>query len=217
MMEPVAISEVHDDYETATMSTTSTSSRSSISSLDSQNDYTTPLELGLVMDALQTSLIEQKEEEHVIVKVEQAAVIEAQGDNDEEEGEEEHKMKSTDIKVIMDYEMNHGVIHTKQKRSTTTHSANLIVLDPINPKTVKVNTLTPREQEKADEPILNAIHHLFNNEFMKAKKLFELKSNADPLHALGLGSMVFLKALMVSKIMFFFGMIYTRELTAITK
>ncbi|KAG2235250.1 hypothetical protein INT48_004717, partial [Thamnidium elegans] len=186
---PAAILEVNDDYETATMSTSS-SSRSSISSLDSNQNHTTPLELGLVMDALQTSLMEQAEEE----EEENPLPIQKQETLTGEE-QDMSKIKDTDRKISMDYEMNHDLVQTKTKRSGTTYSANLIVMDPINPKTVKINTLTPREQENADEPLLSAIHHLFNNEFMKAKKIFESQASTDPLHALGLGSMVFLKAL----------------------
>lgn len=188
-MEPAAILEVNDDYETATMSTAS-SSRSSISSLDSNHSHTTPLELGLVMNALQTSLIEQEEEEEEELPIRKQETL--------TEEEDVSKIKDIDINIIMDYEINHDSVQTKTKRSVTTYSANLIVMDPINPKTIKINTLTPREQEDADEPLLSAIHHLFNNEFMKAKKIFELQASTDPLHALGLGSMVFLKALMVS-------------------
>lgn len=38
---------------------------------------------------------------------------------------------------------------------------------------------------------------MFNNRFMKAKRIFEQNAKRDPLYALGLGSMVFLKAIMV--------------------
>ncbi|CEP18575.1 hypothetical protein [Parasitella parasitica] len=79
-----------------------------------------------------------------------------------------------------------------------THSANLIALNKIDMKDIKANTLSPRQQEKEDEPVLRAIRHLFNNRFMKAKKLFEKKAETDPLHALGLGSMAFLKAIMTT-------------------
>ncbi|KAI8047397.1 uncharacterized protein B0P05DRAFT_481711 [Gilbertella persicaria] len=74
-----------------------------------------------------------------------------------------------------------------------THSANLIALNKIDLKNIKENTFSPRQQERADEPILRAIRHLFNNRFMKAKKLFEKQAETDPLYALGLGSMAFLK------------------------
>ncbi|KAG1452521.1 hypothetical protein G6F46_009403 [Rhizopus delemar] len=78
------------------------------------------------------------------------------------------------------------------------HSANLIALDKIDIKEIKANPLSPREQEKADEPILRAIRHLFNNRFMKAKRLFENQAEHDPLSALCLGSMAFLKAIMTT-------------------
>ncbi|KAG1180011.1 hypothetical protein G6F70_000860 [Rhizopus microsporus] len=78
------------------------------------------------------------------------------------------------------------------------HSANLIALNRINTKEIKANTLSPRDQEKADEPVLRAVRHLFNNRFMRAKKLFEQQAEHDPLSALGLGSMAFLKAVMTT-------------------
>lgn len=77
------------------------------------------------------------------------------------------------------------------------YSANLIALNKIDTKDIKANNLSPRQQERAgkrrcffytliiwnayfffylgklDEPVLRAIRHLFNNRFMKAKKLFE--------------------------------------------
>jgi hypothetical protein len=56
------------------------------------------------------------------------------------------------------------------------NSANLIELN-INPNDINVNDKTPRDQEKADEPVLRAIHHLFNNRFMKAKRLFEQQAS----------------------------------------
>ncbi|KAI8380334.1 hypothetical protein BD560DRAFT_324222 [Blakeslea trispora] len=74
-----------------------------------------------------------------------------------------------------------------------TYSANLIALNKIDLKNIKENALSPRQQERADEPILRAIRHLFNNRFMKAKRLFEKEAETDPLYALGLGSMAFLK------------------------
>ncbi|KAI9313894.1 hypothetical protein BX666DRAFT_1863708 [Dichotomocladium elegans] len=75
-------------------------------------------------------------------------------------------------------------------------TANVIVLNGLNLKDIKANVLSPREQEKADEPVLRAVRHLFNNRFMKAKRLFEQEAQRqvnDPLYALGLGSMAFLK------------------------
>ncbi|KAI8338365.1 hypothetical protein BC941DRAFT_512516 [Chlamydoabsidia padenii] len=77
-------------------------------------------------------------------------------------------------------------------------NANLISVNSIDLKQILPNSLTPRQQEKADEPILRAIRHLFNNRFMKAKALFDKYAQFEPLHALGLGSMAFLKAIMTS-------------------
>ncbi|KAI8983038.1 hypothetical protein BDB01DRAFT_792151 [Pilobolus umbonatus] len=79
-----------------------------------------------------------------------------------------------------------------------TYSANLIALNKTDMKEIKPNNLSPRQQEKADEPALRAIRHLFNNRFMRAKRLFEKKAEVDPLYALGLGSMAFLKAIMTT-------------------
>ncbi|KAF7721417.1 hypothetical protein EC973_004703 [Apophysomyces ossiformis] len=88
--------------------------------------------------------------------------------------------------------------HGEDLTEMENYSANLIALNTIDFKEVTPNTLSPREQERADEPVLRAIHHLFNNRFMKAKRLFETEAHRDPLHALGLGSMAFLKAVMTT-------------------
>ncbi|CAO3637754.1 unnamed protein product [Cunninghamella echinulata] len=72
-------------------------------------------------------------------------------------------------------------------------SANLIFIAKVNPKEVGANTLGPREQEKEDEPVLRGLRHLLNNRFMSAKTLFEQKADSDPLFALALSSMGFLK------------------------
>ncbi|KAI8092618.1 uncharacterized protein BX664DRAFT_91006 [Halteromyces radiatus] len=77
-------------------------------------------------------------------------------------------------------------------------SANLISVNSIDLKEMRPNNLSPRQQERADEPLLRAVRHLFNNRFMKAKALFEKYAQFEPLHALGLGSMAFLKAVMTS-------------------
>jgi hypothetical protein len=82
-------------------------------------------------------------------------------------------------------------------QKTSSFSANPIKTSKINAKNITANTLSPREQEAADEPVLRGIHHLFNNPFTQAKNLFEEKADTDPLYALGLGSMAFLIAAMV--------------------
>ncbi|KAJ2959478.1 hypothetical protein NQZ79_g5084 [Umbelopsis isabellina] len=48
----------------------------------------------------------------------------------------------------------------------------------------------------ADEPVLAGMAHLFNNRFMKAKKVFESEADTNPLFGFGLGYMAFLKAVM---------------------
>ncbi|CEP11632.1 hypothetical protein [Parasitella parasitica] len=77
--------------------------------------------------------------------------------------------------------------------------ANLI---QIKKRQIAVNQLTPREQEKevsaTDESVIRGLNHLFDNQFMAAKAIFEEKADCDPLNALALSSMAFLKAVMTS-------------------
>ncbi|KAL9556344.1 hypothetical protein PS6_002407 [Mucor atramentarius] len=63
---------------------------------------------------------------------------------------------------------------------------------------VNLNPLTPREQEKEDESVIKGLNYLFDNQFMAAKTIFEEKADCDPLNALALSSMAFLKAVMTS-------------------
>ncbi|KAL7325330.1 hypothetical protein PS15p_207831 [Mucor circinelloides] len=58
---------------------------------------------------------------------------------------------------------------------------------------VNLNPLTPREQEKEDESVIKGLNYLFDNQFMAAKTIFEEKADCDPLNALALSSMAFLK------------------------
>lgn len=97
------------------------------------------------------------------------------------------------------------------------YTDNTVTVDPENIVTIGPNTLTPREQEKAgmcntlvalprnmtkylsmtsDELMKEGIEAFFSNKFMKAKSVFKTKSDSDPLFALGLGSMAFIKAIM---------------------
>ncbi|RCI00212.1 hypothetical protein CU098_000269, partial [Rhizopus stolonifer] len=73
---------------------------------------------------------------------------------------------------------------------------NVIAIEAIDPKDIPPNNLKPHEQEKADESVRQAIKLLFDNKFMKAKSLFQTKASIDPLYALGLGAMAFIKAIM---------------------
>ncbi|KAI8364846.1 hypothetical protein EDC96DRAFT_510581 [Choanephora cucurbitarum] len=61
---------------------------------------------------------------------------------------------------------------------------------------VTPNLLNPREQEASDETARKGLKCLFDNKFLKAKPLFQTKSNSDPLYMLGLGLMTFIKAMM---------------------
>jgi hypothetical protein len=159
-----AVLEVKDeeevDYNLAT-SNPSLSSRSSMSSLDSNHDHTAPLELGLVINALQTSLVEQEQEEEkkstaqqhhqtaqgITEQVElQKAKINTKKPNPCTVALSSKKLKREDT-VVVDYELDHGVNEKYDDNSTST--ANLIVLDNVDAKSVAPNTLTPREQEKA--------------------------------------------------------------------
>ncbi|KAI8328019.1 hypothetical protein BC941DRAFT_445822 [Chlamydoabsidia padenii] len=77
-------------------------------------------------------------------------------------------------------------------------TANLIVINKPNLKTIRPNTLGPKEQEKEAEPVLRGLRHLLNNRFMSAKTLFESNADNDPLFALALSTMGFLKAVMTA-------------------
>ncbi|KAI8583599.1 hypothetical protein K450DRAFT_221917 [Umbelopsis ramanniana AG] len=76
------------------------------------------------------------------------------------------------------------------------YTENTVRVDAENISTIGPNTLNPRDQEKADEMMREGIEAFFSNKFMKAKSIFKAKSDADPLFALGLGSMAFIKAIM---------------------
>ncbi|KAI8351530.1 hypothetical protein BD560DRAFT_456251 [Blakeslea trispora] len=80
-----------------------------------------------------------------------------------------------------------------------TFKDNTIVIQAIDPKDIPANNLKPHEQEIADEPIRKAMNLLFDNKFMKAKSIFQTKASIDPLYALGLGAMAFIKAYTIAK------------------
>jgi hypothetical protein len=154
------------DYTLAS-SNPSLSSRSSMSSLDSNHDHTVPLELGLVINALQTSLVEQEQEEEKKSTAQQQhqtaqeiadqvelhrAKVNAKKANRSTATIVSKKIKREDA-VVVDYELDHGVDEKYNDYSTST--ANLIVLDGVDSKSVVPNTLTPREQEKAGKCIVS--------------------------------------------------------------
>ncbi|KAL0144179.1 tetratricopeptide repeat protein 39B-like protein [Mucor lusitanicus] len=77
---------------------------------------------------------------------------------------------------------------------------NVISIQAIDPKDIPVNNMKPYEQEKADEPVREGMKYLFDNKFMKAKSVFQTKASIDPLYALGLGAMAFIKGRMSDRI-----------------
>lgn len=175
---PVAVLQVNSNKEfefsaTDTASSSTSSGRSSMSSFDSNHDHTAPLELGLIINALQTSLTEQQQDEeekeeeqlqHKQPQMNNATALASAVVNQQVESLQSatilNVLPSTTFgskglkreeAVIVDYELDHGVNNTPVacEDSSATGSANLIVLDCIDTKSVKPNNLTPREQEKA--------------------------------------------------------------------
>ncbi|KAI7905050.1 uncharacterized protein BX663DRAFT_501515 [Cokeromyces recurvatus] len=184
-----------------------------------EEDMETSKELGLVINALQTTLIKQNQEHEEDHKDNKACNtddiistrINYHQEEEEEEGfQEERNRSQTFDEIVQDilpptpgiapprqtFEFNER--SSEEATDVDSYSANLIALEKIDTKNIKENTLSPRQQERADEPVLRAVRHLFNNRFMKAKKLFEKQAESDPLYALGLGSMAFLKAIMTT-------------------
>ncbi|KAI8877018.1 hypothetical protein K501DRAFT_199138 [Backusella circina FSU 941] len=76
--------------------------------------------------------------------------------------------------------------------SSASRTNDIPVID-IDLSNVKANTLNPRLQEDYDGDMLRGMQCFFNNKFSEAKTIFETKANDDPLYALGLGSMSFIK------------------------
>ncbi|KAL7327994.1 hypothetical protein PS15p_206338 [Mucor circinelloides] len=99
----------------------------------------------------------------------------------------EHCTHSTDTQDI-DYSLEAPI-------DTQLYNSSLNNLDK-NIKDIPVNNLGPREQEEADEPVRKGMKYMFDNKFLKAKSLFQKRCYSDPLYALGLGAMTFIKAMM---------------------
>ncbi|KAG2174235.1 hypothetical protein INT43_004256 [Umbelopsis isabellina] len=76
------------------------------------------------------------------------------------------------------------------------HTDNTVIMDLEHTPIISPNGLSPREQEKADEAMQEGIDAFFGNRFMRAKYVFKARADKDPLYALGLGSMAFIKAIM---------------------
>lgn len=148
--------------EDPSISSTVSSCRSSISSSSNDSIYhqTAPLELGLVLDALQTTLVEQDVVNHahnIIQKNDQSGVTVEQQQKPtplatKEDVQQEAVEKGNDTANVNNNALN--TLTLKPTYSSSTHSANLIVLNDIDTKSIKPNTLTPREQEKAGKFVL---------------------------------------------------------------
>ncbi|ORZ12337.1 hypothetical protein BCR42DRAFT_331778 [Absidia repens] len=70
---------------------------------------------------------------------------------------------------------------------------NTVMPGKIDLKAVSANTMGPREQEKYDQNMFKGMQAFFNNKFADAKSIFSTRSENDPLYALGLGCMAFIK------------------------
>ncbi|KAI9482919.1 MAG: hypothetical protein EXX96DRAFT_518850 [Benjaminiella poitrasii] len=191
LTEAVAVLQIHNDNEDEnTLSSYKTTSSSHRSSIDNHYDPREPHESNLVINELQSSVTEEQQN---VSKISETI------DNNQHVTKKETLVTSNLATTKNENDVfneNQKQGHNVSQDDTRACSANNITLGPIDSKLIEPNLLNPREQERADVPILRAIHHVFNNRFMQAKELFEQQSKSDPLHALGLGSMAFLKSLM---------------------
>ncbi|CAO3608881.1 unnamed protein product [Cunninghamella blakesleeana] len=72
---------------------------------------------------------------------------------------------------------------------------NTITPGKVDLKNVLPNTLGPREQEKYDQNMFKGMQAFFNNKFAEANHIFSTRADSDPLYALGLGCMAFIRAI----------------------
>ncbi|KAG0956889.1 hypothetical protein G6F60_001864 [Rhizopus arrhizus] len=86
-------------------------------------------------------------------------------------------------------------IHERVSSSETKKNPGSVSLSSVDFSRVRPNVLFPRDQEAYDEDMLKGIHLFFNNQFSEAKNVFQTKAEEDPLYALGLSSMAFVKAI----------------------
>ncbi|ORX46734.1 hypothetical protein DM01DRAFT_1293537 [Hesseltinella vesiculosa] len=70
---------------------------------------------------------------------------------------------------------------------------NAITPSKIDLKSVLPNTMGPRAQEEYDQDMLKGMQAFFNNKFADAKAIFSKRAEIDPLYALGLGCMAFIR------------------------
>ncbi|KAF9436724.1 tetratricopeptide repeat domain 39A [Entomortierella beljakovae] len=60
----------------------------------------------------------------------------------------------------------------------------------------KANTMTPTEQEIADQDMFHGVKIFFENDFSEAQRIFTTQDQFNPIYALGSGALAFIKACM---------------------
>ncbi|KAF9322551.1 tetratricopeptide repeat domain 39A [Linnemannia elongata] len=61
---------------------------------------------------------------------------------------------------------------------------------------VQANMLTAKEQELADQGMLDGVQIFFENQFVEAQRIFATQDQVNPVYALGSGALAFMKACM---------------------
>ncbi|KAF9902493.1 hypothetical protein EC991_004825 [Linnemannia zychae] len=58
---------------------------------------------------------------------------------------------------------------------------------------VQANMLSAREQEAADQGMLDGVQIFFENQFVEAQRIFATQDQVNPVYALGSGALAFMK------------------------
>ncbi|KAI9274252.1 hypothetical protein BY458DRAFT_507718 [Sporodiniella umbellata] len=112
----------------------------------------------------------------------------------------EHTIKQTEFVENVQQETNEnleekvaslGLDHKTKDKSQT----GVIPLLRIDFSKIQRNRLSPRQQEEYDTDMNKGIRLLFDNKFSDARSTFETKAKLDPLYALGLSFMSFIRAI----------------------
>ncbi|KAI8338497.1 hypothetical protein BC941DRAFT_451679 [Chlamydoabsidia padenii] len=184
------------------------------SNSDSEQRGQSIYDLPLVLNALKSSLKFQDKRMHQTYKDtyhRNSNNSNSDDDSSNEEGlyldaylDEEHQTPTTSTSLgDKDLCLDSNDRATKHDDSVTANTtsfstlANNLQLATIDNNIVP-NLLPVEEQENQDASVKLAMHYFFENRFMKAKYLLEQYAGSDPLHSLGLSSMLFLKAVMTN-------------------
>ncbi|KAI8099731.1 uncharacterized protein BX664DRAFT_321998 [Halteromyces radiatus] len=114
-------------------------------------------------------------------------------DRERRSREYEHSIEDEDISVMEESQPN-GVYNDDLEDFQSTTIPTVV---PLN--SIPSNSLNPRQQEEADQPVREGMRYLFDNKFMRAKAIFQINAASDPLYALGLGAMAFIRAIMTHR------------------